>query len=203
MSDLLAPIQDKILDLELNGKAFHYLYHNDRVYLIKIIKNSNDLESIKNDLASFSHSNVKQTVINEINEKSNDVNIDIYAILWDLYFILINPVNDHKKRMSPELKNRLERDKFVARKIIIEGTKDEIHSGLEAIFKINNSLTELINGVQSVFFNDKPKLLANIIQSESSIVESELNEKHTHAGTIDFEDVLNYLNDLKIEYDNF
>ncbi len=203
MNDLLAPIQDKIIDLKLNGKAFYYLYHNDRVYLIRIVENGDDFDLIKNYLASFSHSSVKQTVINEIKVKSSDVNIDIQAILWDLYFVLINPIADDKMKMSPEIRNSLERDKFVARKIIIEGTKDEIQSELEAIFNINNSLPELINGLQSVFFNDKPKLLADIIQSEHSIVENELKARHTHAGILDFGDVLSYLNDLKMEYDKF
>lgn len=201
MNNLLAPIQNKIIELELRGKAFCYLYHNDRVYLIRIVENSDDLDLIKNDLASFSNSSVMQNVIHKIKASCGDVNIDIRDIIWDLYFVIINPIADDGVKMSPEIKNSIERDKFVARKIIIEGTKDEIQSKLETIFNVNNSLTELIDGLETTFANDKSMLLADIIKSERSIVENELKARNTYAGTLDYADVLSYLNDLKTEYD--
>lgn len=201
MNDLLVPIQDKILELELNDKVFYYLYHNDRVYLIRIVENSDDFDSIKNDLASFSHSSVKQNVINKIKANCDDARIDIQAILWDLYFVIINPIVDDEMKMNPEIRNSIERDKFVARKIIIEGTKDEIQSELETTFNVNNSLMELIDGLQSTFSNDKSKLLAKIIQSDESIIENELNASAIQANSLDFDDVLDYLKDLKTKYD--
>lgn len=201
MNDLLAPIQDKTIELELNGKAFYYLYHNDRVYLIRIVENNDDLDSIKNDLASFSHSSVKQNVINKIKASYGDIDIDIRAILWDLYFVFINPIADDGMKMNPEIRNSIERDKFVARKIIIEGTKDEIQSKLETTFNVNNSLTELIDSLQSTFSNDKSKLLEDIIKSKDSIVKKELETKGAQTSSLDFDDVLNYLKDLKTKYD--
>lgn len=201
MNDFLAPIQDIILELELNGKAFYYLYNNDRVYLIRIIENSDDLDSIKNDLANFSHSSIKQDVISKIKANYRDVNIDIQAILWDLYFILINPIANDGIKMSPEMKNLIERNKFVARKIIIEGTKDEIQKRLKTIFNINNSLSKLIDELQIAFSNDKSEILSEIIKSENYIVEKELNARGGQASSLEFDDVLNYLNDLKSEYD--
>ena len=95
----------------------------------------------------------------------------------------------------------IERDKFVARKIIIEGTKVEILKRLETIFNVNYSLNKLIDGLQTAFSNDKSKLLAKIIQSKDSIVEKELNAIAKQADSFEFDDVLNYLNNLKTEYD--
>ncbi|MCL3782092.1 hypothetical protein EMN47_17020 [Prolixibacteraceae bacterium JC049] len=200
MNSLLEPIDKKTFKLILNEKEFYYTYSNDRIYLIRVLDSSNEINLIKTDLASFSNSKIKQATIDKIKSNSDIENFDVKTILWDLYLILINPVTCEEELIAPELVNMIERDKFVARKFLIQGDGDQIQDKLKGIFEENNELIDLLDDLELIFSNDKSKLLEKLLTSEESKVETEIKKSLGQQNSIKFEDVLNYLNQLQEEY---
>lgn len=200
MNDILNVINSDVLDIEFLKKKFYYIYKNDRIYLIRIMDNVEELSSIRYDLASFSNNKIKQKVIDEIKGNNRVKEFDINTFLWDLYFIIIYPIEDKENQISDEKINAIQRDKFIARKIVIQGNVDEIKNDLKRIFSEERELGTIINNVMSIFSNDKSQLIRNILYSDNSSVENEIKTSLNKTSDLKFNDVLSYLHNLQKEY---
>ncbi|MEC3469965.1 ABC-three component system middle component 1 [Bacillus tropicus] len=97
----------------------------DKILIICCIENLQDIDKIVNRLPSL-----RKKMVLEMNnpkniEKVEDEKIPISKFLWDMYVIALHSITDSNQPFKPVDIAKYERDRFVARKIIIQYEHDE------------------------------------------------------------------------------
>lgn len=203
----------EIEDLEINISKI-----NDKVLFFYEINTFQEIEEYIEKLTYIFHKNGYKKIINELVEDENKSNrfinrndFSLPEFLWDLYIVFIRIGNI---RLPYNKKNRVERDDFFARKIIIEGqTKEEIIEALSETLFPEKTIENLLNKV-SVKDNDLAKIF--FLEDENKINKCMIKEFKEYCGydgySIDdvnlkeIKEFLSYLDneikDLKEKYEN-
>lgn len=160
----------KIDDIEYN-----YCFTGDRVYFFSDISDIEDsqLREYSNDMAIniaqlVKKDKYKEFFTSEVKFSNGDLNLvteslDLKAFLWDLYIISIR-ISDENDFFPNEVISQLQREKLIARRIIIQEETIE-----EALVKLTEefSSTDKLNTIFLKYKKDT---------NESSIIENLLDE---------------------------
>lgn len=184
-------------EIKVSDYKLRYFYINNRFFLIYDLENIKNISNYNNILSALSSSKIQQKFIEKIRFSSKDketINISnsIKSFLWDLYLIIIyNPQSENHK-ISDEIKNEIERDKFIARKILIEGQNEEIIQKLNEIIYEEDVLKEIIKQVEPVFSTDEAVVLDAICNNidDRTLISKELGLDNITK----LDDVITYLN---------
>ncbi|MFB4330209.1 ABC-three component system middle component 1 [Paenibacillus sp. CR_12] len=120
--------------LESRVSEFHYSVLNIRddklVFFVEIL----DIPKLHHFISLLPEAKeILLTIVR--NQRPNAfTNVTLPAFLWDLYVVALHDINNSERFDETDI-TMLERDKFVARKIIVEYTSQE-----EAVIKINQQL---------------------------------------------------------------
>lgn len=104
---------------ELKG-AYVCNLNEDKILIIIKIEQLDEINELVNRIPS-----VRNKIIREINNEKNleyveGNKIPMAKFLWDLYIIAMHKVINPESKFSSEILSRFERDRFIARKIIIQ-----------------------------------------------------------------------------------
>lgn len=110
----------------------------------------NSVEELRN-IANFIPQNTKQIAEVLTHKKDKDIvnnRIPISRFLWDLYLVGLHQMNSDSKSFNPVEISDIQRDRFVARKIIIEYSTDEelkerFKNTIFPHLELDNSLTKI------------------------------------------------------------
>ncbi|MEK3885681.1 hypothetical protein [Paenibacillus sp. PL2-23] len=115
----LLEIERYLLFEELNG-AYICNLNEDKILIIIRIEQLDEINKLVNHIPS-----VRNKIIHEINNEKNleyveGNKIPMAKFLWDLYIIALHNVIKPESKFPSEVLSRYERDRFIARKIIIQ-----------------------------------------------------------------------------------
>lgn len=104
---------------ELRG-AYVCNLNEDKILIIVKIDQLDEINELVNRIPS-----IRNKIIREINNEKNleivaDNKIPMSKFLWDLYLIGLHEVINPESKFPLEMVSRYERDRFIARKIIIQ-----------------------------------------------------------------------------------
>ncbi|MGH0601588.1 hypothetical protein [Bacillus mycoides] len=130
-------------------KCYIYNFENDKLI---IAFNTNKIDSIKiiNNLIPKFKSSIQELIKNPINIKDVDSkNIPLSQFLWDLYLVCFYKIGPDTGEMIEQKISDYERDRYVARKIIIKyKEKKDIKEQYEKILFPNNYIDKFEFGNQ-------------------------------------------------------
>ncbi|QNK88100.1 hypothetical protein H7992_23665 [Sporosarcina sp. resist] len=92
----------------------------DKILIISCVEDLHEIQNIVNRLPGL-----RQKIMNEINNRKNIEHVQTEKIpmskfLWDMYIVVLHKINDIDSKFESAEIAEYERDRFVARKIIIE-----------------------------------------------------------------------------------
>lgn len=176
---------------------FYFTVYKERIFFIKNLNGllpSSLLEDAILISDYISEDKIKDKIKTQISDKDMEniySKVNLMAILWDLYIIGIHLLDNDKKYLQEEI-SKVEKDKFAARKIIIEDSdEDRIVQDLIDIFEPSQKLEQIIKGNEWV---SSKNVWDNIVKTgdENSIKIENVN---------DLESLEKYLNNVKIKVD--
>lgn len=180
----------KAKSIKDHDKEFIFISVPDKIMIIKLFEKGEDINNIIEDIAILSKQ-FKKGSIEDISDKDNEKDIlELRKILWDIYIIGVHLVSDEEVNFKKEDISRIERNRLIARKIIIEDTDFE---------KICTRILEVLNPTEK---------LKSIINSNKGINEEELFNKLTEVSEGEnlkntelnsFKDLIDYLNKIEQE----
>lgn len=151
----------KINEKNIDGKKYLYSLYNDRIYFLYFDDMSDESKTILDKIQEFSFDLNEIILQGEYNNFYADIGLsnkdvenytaDLRLFLWDIYILVIN-MNASEKQYVIEDKLQLERDKLIARKVVIE--ENEIEDITKRLFeKMNNTyrLNELLTKYEDDF----------------------------------------------------
>ena len=183
----------EIKKLEIESKDLFLITIPDKIVILKLFKNDEKIDSIIEDAAILSEKLNSEEFANLYNissEKDNEKKVlDLRMILWDVYIIGVHWLNASESKFKKEDISRIQRNRLIARKIILEDC---------CLKKISMQIQEIL----------KPtKQLKLIIDNNKGINEEDLFKKLTTTTTNDdkslnntklksFEDINKYLDKI-------
>lgn len=184
--------------LNILGKDLLYFYHQDRFYLIHSINSPEEMDLAKNVLIELSTDEIQKKIIDTIKLSEKD-QVDVYqkikSFLWDIYFIVVYIPEAEEKKLSEEVKSRFERDKFIARKIIIEELEeDKIKEQFQNLFNEKETISGIIAKTEPIFKNDEEHLLNSICSEE---VLKDIKERLKIDRDPKLKDIIEYINKIQ------
>lgn len=183
----------------LEEQAFIFLCLHDRIYMFLIVDDSVKIENISATLASISTQNNRRRIIEELKQSSLQEEFDIKSFLWDLYLIIVCECND-KHTISPQKVNQIERDRFVARKIVVQGTEEEITAAFNKLFKGEETLKELLLQTQANFQPDQETLVADLTDNPDVTVKETITQELFTNNERTTQTIENYLVGIRTKY---
>ncbi|WP_027635357.1 hypothetical protein [Clostridium butyricum] len=186
----------KVDELKIENKDLYLVSVPDKIVILKLYKENEKIDTIIQDAAILSEKINSDEFIKLYSigsYKDNEKNkLDLRMILWDVYIIGIHWLTDSESKFLKEDISRIQRNRLIARKIILEDCN---------LKKISIKIQEIL----------KPTIqLKSIIDNNKGINEEELFKKLT---TIDkeslnntelksFEDIDKYLDKIAEEVKN-
>lgn len=181
LKDLLSKNGYTLISNEIDGVKYNYCFSGDRIYFISDISNidASYLKEYSNEMAIniaqlVKKDKYKEFFTDEINFSKEDLilvkkNLDLKAFLWDLYIINIR-ISDKKDFFSNEIISQVQREKLIARRIILQEETIE-----EVLFKLIDefSPTDKLNAIVLKYREDT---------NESNIIDNLLNANLVHTG---------------------
>ncbi|PJI06544.1 MULTISPECIES: hypothetical protein [Clostridium] len=138
----------KFKEVEIGDELLYIvIYYNGRIFFIK---NLNGLypDSLLDDsifISDYVSSEKIEKQLNDKDKKNIFSDINLMAILWELYIVGIHLLDDKNTKYRQEEISKVEKDKFIARKIIIENSdKTKIIQELIDILEPSKKLEEII-----------------------------------------------------------
>ncbi|AWI06338.1 ABC-three component system middle component 1 [Clostridium drakei] len=163
----------------IEDKEFFITVHEDRVFFIKNM-NETGPESLIDDsvfiadyisTGQFDEKIKKNLSLKDKEKIFNKLNL--ISILWDLYIVGIHFLDNTNENYNQEQISRIERDKFVARKIVVEDTnKESIVNNLIDIFQPSKRLEEIITGNEKLSMKGVFENILKIDNSNSIKIEN-------------------------------
>lgn len=187
---------------ETNDKVYYFVANKDKIVFITSISSLDDIDTYTNRLPELRKYIFKEFIkkdnnlyVNQLGKLDNKENsLSMPAFLWDLYIIGLHRYDKSIKPFKIDDIERIKRDQFIARKIIIEyrDLKELSEKFREYIFP-NEILKEKLNSIEppSIDIND---LLKDI---EESLVIRKEGDKDLQ---ISSEDIIQYLDCILDEY---
>ena len=177
----LLDVKDYYQFKELNN-AYVCNLNEDKILIITQIEKLDDINELINRIPS-----VRNKIIQRINNSKNlefveSKKIPMSKFLWDLYIIALHKLTNTLERFPAESISRYERDRFIARKIIIQYDHEKElckefrrlvfpHRELDEI-----SLTSTYDNEPIINFEKINELLSNIdILAEKEVYKHVLN----------------------------
>lgn len=183
--------------LEIENKELYLLTISDKIVILKLFESDEEIDSIVEDASMLSGKLNSEDFINLYSissDKDNEKKIlDLRAILWDVYIIGVHWLTDNKNKFKKEDISRIERNRLIARKIILEDCN---------LKKISMKIQEIL---------EPTKKLKLIIINNKGINEEDLFNELTSSGDgkclkntelKSFEDMNKYLNKIIKEVKN-
>lgn len=200
-------IMKKLLDQEYytykdeEGELNYFIANKDKIVFLLPI---HDLEEIKEIVLKISE--IKREIIKNINlnqskllvDKEGELvnikkNITIPAFLWDLYVVGIHDISIEPKFDLYEME-KVKRDNFIARKIIIEYKNlDELSNKLKEEIFPEISLKDRINNIKP------PKIDINDLIKGIELNDN-LNIYKDNMKDISIKNIVDYLDNIILEY---
>ncbi|MTV49865.1 hypothetical protein GJ688_12870 [Heliobacillus mobilis] len=122
--------------------------NKDRVFIILSINKPEELREI-----SYYIPGLKKVILEKVNSKNNleladERLIPISKILWDIYIIGVHKITSESASFNQSDISEIQRDRFVARKIIIQyNDNDELEKLLYNVICPEKKLNELIGSI--------------------------------------------------------
>ena len=211
----------RVLTQKFDDIDYQYCFLGDRLYFLKVMDDNDSIERLQ-DLAI----NISQVLEKEgyknfffsdkvLSEKDLELNIlDIHTFLWDLYIIGVH-ICINKDFYKSEYKSRVERDKIIAKKIIIEdntiiGAADKIASEFlpsvefdEIFYKYQQSASQdsMINCLLSKDLDARGTF--NAVSNDDIQLKNRILGKDDIESMLVIEDLITYLNKLKTRCSEF
>ncbi|MBV7271473.1 hypothetical protein I6U48_00875 [Clostridium sp. PL3] len=186
-----------INELEIENKDLYLITISDKIVILKLFKDDENIDSIVEDASILSgklNSDDFIKLYTISSDKDNEKKIlDLRAILWDVYIIGVHWLTDNKDKFKKEDVSRIERNRLIARKIILEDCN---------LKKISMKIQEIL---------EPTKKLKSIIINNKGINEEDLFKELTtsddgkylkNTELKSFEDMNKYLNKIIKEVKN-
>jgi hypothetical protein len=189
-----------IKKIDIENRNIYWIPIKDKIVFIKLFDDNEEIDSIVQDSILLSEllnndnfvGNFKGDIFS--NNDNRNVVSDLRAILWDIYIIGIHWLINPTAKFKTEDISRIERNKVIARKIIIEDC---------SLKKISMEIQNLL---------DPTKQLNIIMNQNKSITEDEIfkvitsdrnDESLNYKGCKSLGDLIKYLEFIKEEIDEF
>jgi len=194
----------QIHQLNLNGSAdIPYFYHNDRLFFIYNLEEKEKIDEYFNFQTNISEPDIQDLILRQLNLTIRDKESysHINAFLWDLYIIITFIPKSPEDAIPEEKISEIERNKFVARKIILQKkTKKEIEEQLNRILSDREQFVDCIEEVKPVFDNNREKILNNIIADPNDNVEKGIKEELNISSNMSLSNIIEYIESLQSKY---
>jgi len=194
----------KIHQLNLYGSAnIPYFYHNDRLFFIYNIEEREKIDGYFNFQTDISEPDIQDLILNQLNLtiKDKEPYSHINAFLWDLYIIITFISKSPEDTIPEERISEIQRNKFVARKIIIrQDSKEKVEEQLDIIISDREQFLGCIEDVRPVFSNNLTDILNNIIDDPNDDVEKGIKEELNINSNLSLSNVTDYLDSLQSKY---
>jgi len=185
-----------IKTMEINKKTISYFYHSDKVFFVyEVEQGSSILEDYKNFQSEISSPSNQDLIIKNLRLTHKDAEkySHIDAFLWDLYFLIINISSQSKLTITPNEENKIERDKFIARKIVIQKESEtEVEIELNSILYSDKIYLDLFANVQSSLKTDDVDILNSVLKSNANKIENTIKQT-LNKTEVNLNDVKEYL----------
>lgn len=180
----------KAKSIKDHDKEFIFISVPDKIIIIKLFEKGEDINTIIEDIAILSKQ-FKKGSIQGISDKDNEKDIlELRKILWDIYIIGVHLVSDEEVNFKKEDISKIERNRLIARKIIIEDTDFEnICTRILEILNPTEKLKSIINSNKGINEEELFNKLTEVSEGEN-LKNTELNS---------FKDLIDYLNKIEQE----
>lgn len=152
--------------VEIENNIFYFLPQNDKIFMFLLINDIGIIKRIPSILASISTQHSRLKIIKELSNSEAVEDFDIRSFLWDLYLVIIYEC-DENNIIASQIVNRIERDRFVARKLILQGNLLCISSELNNLLRGKDKLQAILQETEVVFNPDQEYLVSDIIKTSN------------------------------------
>jgi len=123
--------------------------NQDKVLIIKIINSLDEVNELATSLPSLKEK-IRERMVNEKNMTGIKEDVRLSKFLWDMYIVGLHEYSCAEDKFNEFDVARFQRDRFVARKIIIEYTSDEdLLNQFNQLVLPERSLDEVLNSFTS------------------------------------------------------
>lgn len=153
---------------------YYFLFENDRIYMFILIEDKNIVKEIPKTLGLISTQKNRIKIIEELSSLDDCQNFDIRSFLWDLYLVIIYEC-DENNYIEPQIVNQIERDRFVARKLVFQGSQDYISTCLDKFLRGKEKLEEILQKTEVVFEPEQESLVSDIVKTSDTKITEFIN----------------------------
>lgn len=224
LKKLLKEKKYKMFSKNIDSIEYNYIIIGDRIYFISIVDSIDqcELQECSNEIAInisriIKNDKYKEFFKNDIKLSGKDEeiigkNLDLRAFLWDLYIINI-VISDKKKFFPNEVVSRIQRERLIARRIIIqEETLEDVVKKLIEEFSPTEKLDNIIkrydentkesNIIEKLLDKNLKENREDIISKKNLVLEGHINEISKCAeSNINIDDIEKYLDNIKTTYE--
>ncbi len=202
----------KIINKRIDNIEINISKVNERIIFFYYIKEEHEMEQYVENLAYLFQKHGYKKIINEIVNDENDGNrfleeskYTLPEFLWDLYIVFINNTSI---KIPQNKKNKVERDDFFARKILIEAADDdkiisilkeilfpqEVISNLVKDFELNDS------AIMEFLFKDSNGQICDFIVNDfTNYINKDQYQDEMEEGKSNLNNIKFYLTNIKEE----
>lgn len=155
---------------------YFFLFENDRIYMFILIEDKDVVEAIPKTLGLISTQRNRIKIIEELSCSDDCQNFDIRSFLWDLYLVIIYEC-DENNYIEPQIVNQIERDRFVARKLVFQGSQDYISASLDNFLRGKEKLEEILQKTEVVFEPEQESLVSDIVETSDTKISESINRE--------------------------